>query len=171
MEHPTGHKRAIYVYGTMGYGKSHILAALACLLIRRGHRVLYFPDCRAACASWLGYLQRALLFAFRDTETRQRIMECDDPEQLLRFCECFPGPLYIIYDQKNTLDREDPGEDEVPEGHKEAVRSALVRISFERISITSASANYKSAMAMRRPQTGRRKIALLGGMTEVRSVQ
>jgi hypothetical protein len=171
MEQPTGHKRAIYVYGTIGYGKSHILAALACLLIRRGHRVLYFPDCRAACASWLDYLQRALLFAFRDTETRQRIMECDDPEQLLQICKSFPDPLYIIYDQKNTLDREDPGEAVVSAGVKEAVQSALERISFDRISITSASANYKSAMAMRLRQTGQQKIALLGGMTEVRSVQ
>jgi hypothetical protein len=171
MERPTGYKKALYVYGTMGYGKSHILAALACLLIRRGHRVVYFPDCRAACDSWFHYLRRALLFAFRDNETQQKIMECGDAEQLLRICESFPDPLYIIYDQKNALDPEDPGEDEVSEDAKQAVRLALPRISFNRISITSASANYRSAMAMSRKQDGKRKIALLGGMTEVRSVQ
>ena len=32
--------RAIYVYGTQGYGKSYMLAALACLLARQGERVV-----------------------------------------------------------------------------------------------------------------------------------
>ena len=41
------HRRAIYVYGTRGYGKSRIVAALACLLVRNNQRVVYIPDCRA----------------------------------------------------------------------------------------------------------------------------
>lgn len=39
--------RKLFVYGTIGYGKSHILAAMTCFLIRQGKRVVYLPDCRA----------------------------------------------------------------------------------------------------------------------------
>lgn len=35
----------IYLYGTSGSGKSHILAALVCRLIHEGKRVLYVPGC------------------------------------------------------------------------------------------------------------------------------
>lgn len=38
---------AIWLYGTIGYGKSHILAALVCFLMKSGHRVLFLPDSRA----------------------------------------------------------------------------------------------------------------------------
>ena len=43
--------RRIYVYGSMGYGKSHMLAALACLLVKQNERVIYFPDCRSMLES------------------------------------------------------------------------------------------------------------------------
>ena len=58
------HRQAIYVYGGKGLGKSYILAALACLLVRQGARVVYLPDCRAMLLDPLIYLQTALIFAF-----------------------------------------------------------------------------------------------------------
>jgi len=36
---------SLYVYGTSGPGKSHLLAALVCHLIREGKRIFYVPDC------------------------------------------------------------------------------------------------------------------------------
>ena len=36
----------ISLYGTIGFGKTHLLAALVCYLSVAGKRVVYFPDCR-----------------------------------------------------------------------------------------------------------------------------
>jgi len=82
------HRQAIYIYGTRGYGKSHILAALACLLVRTKERVVYLPDCRAMLQEPLGYLRKALLFAFADSSSsdyREHIYECEDIEALADF--------------------------------------------------------------------------------------
>jgi chromosomal replication initiation ATPase DnaA len=40
-------KSAVWLYGTQGYGKSHLLAALACYLAAQDERVVYIPDCQA----------------------------------------------------------------------------------------------------------------------------
>jgi len=55
---------SLYIYGTMGYGKSYILAALACLLYRQGKRVVFIPDCRAMLINPLLYIKCALLCTF-----------------------------------------------------------------------------------------------------------
>jgi hypothetical protein len=49
--HPT-----LWLYGTQGYGKSHLLAALVCHLIARDERVIYIPDCRALLEDSVEYL-------------------------------------------------------------------------------------------------------------------
>jgi Cdc6-like AAA superfamily ATPase len=36
---------AIWLYGTQGYGKSHILAFMVCYLVSSSERVVYIPDC------------------------------------------------------------------------------------------------------------------------------
>lgn len=43
--------RELYLYGTLGYGKSYLLAAVVCFLIQRGMNVVYLPDCRALLRS------------------------------------------------------------------------------------------------------------------------
>ncbi|KAF8431713.1 hypothetical protein BGX38DRAFT_1177614 [Terfezia claveryi] len=52
-----------YLHGTQGSGKSHILAALTCLLMKKGHRVVYIPDCRALILDLFRYLQFSLILA------------------------------------------------------------------------------------------------------------
>lgn len=102
------HRRAIYNYGTEGYGKSHILAAFACLLVRNGQRVVYIPDCGAMLIRPFVYLRNALLFAFADppsSEHRKRIFECQHVEALGDFCEEYDSRLCFIIVQLNTLDR------------------------------------------------------------------
>lgn len=39
-----GSLRDLCVYGPIGYGKSHLLAALTCFLTAYGYRVIYLPD-------------------------------------------------------------------------------------------------------------------------------
>jgi hypothetical protein len=37
--------KRLWIYGTSGYGKSHLLAALVCYLTALGERVIYIRDC------------------------------------------------------------------------------------------------------------------------------
>lgn len=39
--------KSLTLYGSAGSGKSYILAALACLLVKRGKNVVYIPNCEA----------------------------------------------------------------------------------------------------------------------------
>jgi energy-coupling factor transporter ATP-binding protein EcfA2 len=169
----TRHRQAIYVYGTNGYGKSHILAALACLLIRKKEKVVYLPDCRAMLQEPLEYLRNALLFAFANSsfsDHRDWICECEDIESLAQFCRRYKGRLCFIIDQLNALDPEPKGEDDIPDHRKFRLNELLRRISAGHVLITSASANHKSAKHMASQDTGDQKIPLLGGMTMVREL-
>jgi len=58
------YRQVIYVYGGKGFGKSHILAAFACLLIRRNHPVVYIPDCRGMLRNPLRHLVRSASLSF-----------------------------------------------------------------------------------------------------------
>jgi hypothetical protein len=40
---------ALWVYGTKGYGKPHLLAALVCYLTAQEERVVYIPDLSGVC--------------------------------------------------------------------------------------------------------------------------
>jgi hypothetical protein len=59
----TTHWRGYLFYGTIGYGKSHMLAALAYYLISAGKRIVYIPDCRECAWSPVDYLRAAMLLA------------------------------------------------------------------------------------------------------------
>ena len=54
----------LWLYGTIGYGKSHLLAALVCHLVSRGDVVFYVPDCRILARHPLRYLKAAMLLAW-----------------------------------------------------------------------------------------------------------
>jgi energy-coupling factor transporter ATP-binding protein EcfA2 len=164
-------RRAIYVYGTRGYGKSHMLAALACLLIRQGERVIYLPDCFAMLRDPLEYLRVAVLFAIRDASSREQIYGCETVDALASFCVRYKtSRLCFIVDQLNALDPDPHGRDVSTDTAKSALLSILQRISDPHVYITSASANHQSARYLKKKETGERKIALLGGMTTVRDL-
>jgi hypothetical protein len=165
-------RQAIYLYGSKGGGKSYILAALACLLVRTGTPVVYIPDCRAMLLDPLNYLQTAILFAFVNSKPScEEILDCQNLESLTNFCiryELAFGQLCFIVDQLNALDPEPMGQGEVPNKDKGLLRRLLQQISADHILITSASANHKTFQYMVQKDTGQRKVLLMGGMTSVR---
>jgi hypothetical protein len=64
---------ALWLYGTQGYGKSHILAAFVSYPCARGNeRVTYIPDCRELLSNIIPYFQAAMLFAWSDDASMQR---------------------------------------------------------------------------------------------------
>ncbi|KAF8450160.1 hypothetical protein BGX38DRAFT_511381 [Terfezia claveryi] len=56
--------RRYFLHGTLGAGKSHLLAALTCVLRKEGMRVVYLPDCRGLLDNPFQYLRHALRLAF-----------------------------------------------------------------------------------------------------------
>jgi hypothetical protein len=165
------HRQAIYVYGSQGFGKSHILAALACLLVRKGERVVYIPDCPAMLLDPFLYLRTALLFAFTGSIHGEGIRECEDVEGLADFCSLYRsiGQLCFVVDQWNALDPDPTGQDKVDDRRKFQLHGLLERMSERHISITCASATQNTFKYMALRDTGERKIRLMGGMTPVRS--
>jgi hypothetical protein len=169
------YRQAIYVYGSMGYGKSHILVALACLLIRKGERVVYIPDCRAMLNNLPAYLRNAILMAFPDTASsfyRNWACRCATTEELIFLCDHYrkmKGQLCFIIDQFNAFDPESSGEDDIASQNENRNKLFTVvnALSAQHFLITSVSANDRTAQHMVAKQTDDQKIALLGGMTPV----
>jgi type IV secretory pathway ATPase VirB11/archaellum biosynthesis ATPase len=91
----------LYLYGSAGSGKSHILAALAFQLIREGKRVAYIPDCRELLTNPENVLRVVLLNAFPDEMLA--IKSAPDPKSLLNFWDQRVGH-YLIVDQMNALE-------------------------------------------------------------------
>jgi len=107
----------LYLHGTMGYGKSHLVAALVCLLCHLGKCILYLPDCRQMLATPFLYMKSTLLCAFSDPSSSslhneiQYLGDSTDPNNHLKlakqFCSENPGKaLYFIVDQMNVLEHE-----------------------------------------------------------------
>lgn len=164
----TGRTR-LSLSGTMGYGKSHILAALACLLARSGHHVVFLPDAREMLANKFSYLQTALLCAFTDpslSSIRAGIRSCQTIDDLENFCYA-NGPLIFIVDQINALEEEDDRSDSITNAEKTELHQLLRRLSSHYTYITGASANHRAAQRMRQKQTNDLKNEMTGGMSEV----
>jgi hypothetical protein len=157
--------------GSMGYGKSHLLAVLAALLLRSGRRPVYISDCRELLGNTLSYLQSALLCAFADpslSSIQDEIRACSSLDDLVYFCgDQSVTPLYFIIDQKNALEHEPDNTDPALNKSKAVVWDLLGRITAGHYTITGASANYNTALHMQGKQQGELKLSLMGGMTPV----
>jgi Cdc6-like AAA superfamily ATPase len=108
------------VYGPFGGGKSHMLAALVCLLGRLKKTVVYIPDCHELnTPSRCSYLIQALVFAFANdhflgekiTELARICEDNSDPKELepkvISFCnEAASKGQFILFvlDQADSLD-------------------------------------------------------------------
>lgn len=165
------YRQSLYLYGSKGYGKSHILLALTCLLVRYGHHVVYLPDCRAMLRAPVSYLRKALLFAFADRASSMycaRIHHCETFEALAKVCSQYRqavGPLCFVVDQIDAFNPEPvDGTDEIKFKYEVRANLALV-IGLAHFEIASSMANHKSSMRM--PDVVHENIALLGGLTTV----
>jgi len=162
----------LYIEGTIGYGKSYILAALAAFLSRSGKRPVYIPDSRELLKDDVPYIQCALLSAFSEpslTSIRNDIRAFESHDDIIQFCGSLPreNPLYFIIDQKNALDREDDNKDTASNDKKKDVSALLDKIASGHLAITSASANYKTALEVMSRQRSEMTFSLRGGMSRV----
>jgi hypothetical protein len=154
----------LYLYGSSGGGKSHLLAALVCHLVREGKRVVYIPDCRELVESPIQRFRDAFLFAFHDkAHLHARINNARTLQDLVDFAMKQPRfSFYLVIDQRNALD-EQPSTSE----RKIAVNNFLAEIKSFQKYIFSASANEVSAREADTKMQGITTMFLHGGMTEV----
>ncbi|RHZ89380.1 hypothetical protein Glove_15g25 [Diversispora epigaea] len=95
----------MFIYGTVGYEKSHILTAISCFLLRTGRRVVYLPDCRKLAVDEMEYIKSALFLIYVDGDTKTtEIDACESFDQIVKFCRKLGETLYFIVDQMNAMD-------------------------------------------------------------------
>lgn len=159
------------VYGTVGYGKSYMLAALVCLLMSHGDSVVYLPDCRALLLDPVEYVKTAMVLTFAAREDIQReITEIESEEGIKQFFNRHRRPRVIfVVDQAHELMPNCSGVtagDRFSEGEKYTAGRWLDRYTFRHLRIDGLSANYRTYMQMQK-ETNQLKLYLYGGFSPV----
>ncbi|CAG8622720.1 10701_t:CDS:2 [Funneliformis caledonium] len=160
----TSYYMEMFIYGTMGYGKSYILSAITCYLFRVKKRVVYLPDCRDLSFDPVDYIKSALFLTYvNDLEEINRISLCETLGDIVDFFKSVDERLYFIIDQVNALDGDDTG---ITPQTKIEIRGIINKIRNIHFCIKSASANNEWALRYKRKQTNEIKMALYGGLKE-----
>jgi hypothetical protein len=149
--HSLNGSQTLYLYGTSGTGKSHLLAALVCYLVLGRNRVIYIPDCSQLLDNPLETLRAALLFAFHDDSGLCKAIEsANDVDGLIRSVKRpRHEPLYLIVDQRNALDYKSDAGDHI----KTTVRGYIDAMKSGWRYIFSASANEQADRDADKKQT------------------
>ena len=174
-ENPDG-CHTLYFYGTTGYGKSYILAALSCLLMREGKRVVYIPTCRGLLQAGFGhYLTWALFLCFGDSPIQQREIECcqNDPEELIRYCRQLSKRkvlLYFFIDQYNGLHLVDENMDDISNERKACSEDWLLKATYGHCLIKCVTADNHAAIHRAKKHRDEIDMAIYGGFTEASSL-
>ena len=157
--------KQLWVYGTRGYGKSHLLAALVCYLSALGECVTYIPDCRNWLNKPVAYFKAALLFAFTDEAVQDEILTLETIREINGFLDQYKGVHFVI-DQMNALNAK--------AGDQENIRLAKINLSdwissliSERRAVLSSSANNQDFLIQQNQQNYNHVMRVYGGLTEV----
>jgi chromosomal replication initiation ATPase DnaA len=156
---------ALIVYGTRGYGKSHLLAALVCYFAARKENVVYIPDCREFLEDPVPYMRAAMLFAWTDDEKQQNIMALKTEEDIYQFFRNQDDVIFVI-DQLDALDKRKT-DDEDTAKRKTYLRRWLTRFRASHKAILSSSANNQSMLNAPPDQSSEKMMYVLGGLTKV----
>lgn len=165
-----GSKTRLIVYGTRGYGKSHLLAALVCLLAAGKTHVVYVPDCRSLMKRQVRYMKAAMLFAWADdTSKQQAILALDSLEAMAGFLEkqSKTSDIVFVIDQLNALETEED-DDQDTTHEKSKLRQWLNGLlSLKKKGILSTSANNHKILGGSNRQDDYKIMYTYGGLTKV----
>lgn len=154
----------INVYGTKGYGKSHIIAATVLLMIKeKKQRVLFLPQARdMAAKGTTEYLRRAALLTFADDDNiTSDLLDCATSDDLVRLLK---AQLFILVsDQMNSLEEDLKlnAEDKSP------VRSVIKSLGEKVLHIRGFSANNDTAKVFATTQRSEIDLPWFGGFSKV----
>jgi hypothetical protein len=148
---------SLWIYGTKGYGKSRLLAALVCYLTTQEERIVYIPDHRQCVKRPVTYIQTAMLFTWADDKAIQdKIITLDTLEKIQKFFDHHRNAIFFI-DQVNGF----------AETEGKEIKRWLESCRAWHKTILSTSANYESYLQTVPKQNTDRTIYLYGGFTEV----
>ncbi|KAF8453366.1 hypothetical protein BGX38DRAFT_1178347, partial [Terfezia claveryi] len=135
--------RKYFLHGTLGAGKSYLLAALACLLMKEGIKALRL--------TFTGRARYSSILA-----------SCQDTKGLMEFCSVASEEVRLLFivDQVNALDPQDERTDRFSLEAKRHVRMVLDTITAQHMKMTSSSGNYVHALHDKYRQTGEKRIHL-----------
>jgi len=155
----------LLVYGTIGYGKLHILTALTCFL-HREKQIVYVPDCHHLTNAFVEYLKPTFLLAFSKMPQHiviATIWNWTTTDQIIQFCTSISAvtSLYFIVDQWNSLD-----DDAYNSGGARA-KSLVLEMTFKHYLIMGSSANSRSIKELEARQDSIKKYTVYGDMTQV----
>jgi hypothetical protein len=157
---------ALWVYGTKGYGKSHLLAIFVCYLVAQGKKVIYIPDCRECAKYPVLYFQVAMLFTWANDENKQReIMTLGNMKKISEFLKRHIDVIFVI-DQMNGLEML-RGEDGETKNGNGKLRKWLKRFTALHKAVLSTSANNHSFHLMDTKQISEATMRVYGGLTKV----
>jgi hypothetical protein len=157
--------RRLYVSGSVGYGKAHLLVALVCLLIK-GKRVVYIPDCAALVMKPILTLRAALFPVFSgEPKIIEKSMAVDGVTQVIRIIQDYEnGSLYFVIDQANALDMA------ATTNRQAELRDYLWELCGNQYAVYSASGNYLEGIMNDTRQRQELRIPLFGGLSEAKQV-
>ena len=179
----TKQQKRLHIHGTLGAGKSYLLAALVSLLWKEGVRVVYVPDCYELLMSEppVSYLISSLSSCFcKDAELGPEIRKLSHSlldkthdstrleGEVLIFCNLaakMQKHILFVIDQANELD--DSEEDRVSNKKKMEVRKLLDGLSSNHLKISSSTATYAAARYDQFRATSERTMNLNMGMDGV----
>jgi hypothetical protein len=153
----------VWLHGTQGYGKSHLLAVLVCYLTARDERVVYIPDCPALLEDPVEYLQAIMLFAWADDIAIQKfIMTLNTLKKINHFFKNRKNVIFVI-DQMNALKFDGSREQK----KREDLSDWIKRFAFRHKKIYSFSVNNTDYHEEAQNQHQSRMLPVYGGLTEV----
>jgi len=153
----------INIYGTKGYGKSHIIAAVVAQLMQNPETyVVFLPHARNLAKTPMTYLRSALCLAFvRDEEVLLRIASCNTVPELLAAVEVL-DQFILVVDQMNSLE----DDSKLRKEDKDVAYDIIGKLSDVgncKLCVKGFSANNQTMIAYHETQTGERNLAFFGG--------
>jgi hypothetical protein len=153
----------VWLYGTQGYGKSHLLAALVCYLAAQDERVVYIPDCQEWLRDPVGIIRIAMLFAWADDITTQKeIMTLNTEDEIKAFFK-YQKNVIVVVDQLNFLTTNSLG----VLTKFEKLYNWLMSFTVNHTAVFSSTANYKEYLETSEEQTSNRLVRVYGGLDRV----
>jgi len=159
----------LYINGSLGWGKSHLVGALVCYLMKLGKRVVYAPDAQWLNGACFQYVRDCARLTFADdAEIRGILGKCQDLQDLKNFAGYVAESgitMYIFLDQANALEDQSAGR--TPASVRREAAVFLGSLSYSHLLIQCANGNVGMADVARLAQENVLKMYMNGGLTEV----
>jgi hypothetical protein len=153
----------INVYGTKGFGKSHVIAATVLLLLKEGkERVLFLPQARdMADKGPTEYLRRAALLTFADDdEIANKLLDCATVVDLTN--ELSAHSFILVSDQMNSLEEAV----KMANAQKDETSAVIRKLGEKVLHIRGFSANNQTAQVFALTQRSHIDVTWFGGFDD-----